>query len=186
MENTEFHKPPMEMSDEADAQGLILAKKQGEAMLETVKYMTEKIAKGRTKPAGNYIVGYAIEEAEGMYSLYNEKLIWHEPTDENAHIEIVVADGADMRFIPMLNVTVTVLDKDRKEIGKHNQPFLWHPYLYHYGRNWKLPGDGIYTLRVEIDPPQFMRHDKKNGRRYAERVTVEFSEVEIETGQDKS
>ncbi len=183
METSKFQKPPMDLSDEADAQGLDLARKQGEALNETVKYMTEKIAHGRTKPAGNYIVGYAVEEAEGMYSLYNGEFTWHEPRDENAHIEIVVADGADMRFVPMLNVTCTVLDQDQNVVGTHRQPFLWHPYLYHYGKNWKLPGDGTYTLRIEIDPPEFMRHDKKNGKRYAERVTVEFNEVQIRVGQ---
>ena len=31
-------------------------------------------------------------------------------------------------------------------------PFLWHPYLYHYGTNAKVPGEGPYTVRVRIDP----------------------------------
>jgi hypothetical protein len=63
------------------------------------------------------------------------------------------------------------------------QPFLWHPWLYHHGLNWKLPGDGAYIIRVLVEPPDFMRHDKINGRRYAEPVEVEFRNVQIRTGQ---
>lgn len=68
-------------------------------------------------------------------------------------------------------------------MGTHAQPFLWHPWLFHYGRNWQVPGDGEYTLRVRIEPPTFHRHDKRNGLRYAEPVEVEFRGVQLETGQ---
>ncbi len=80
----------------------------------------------------------------------------------------------------------TLIDADGNIIATHPQPFLWHPWLYHYGRNWEVPGDGTYTLRVRIDPPMFMRHDSTNGKRYAERVEIEFKNVKIETGQKKS
>jgi uncharacterized protein involved in high-affinity Fe2+ transport len=145
----------------------------------------EEADSGGEKPAGNYIVAYAIEEAEGMYHLEGDQLVWHDPQQENAHIEISVRDAADNRFIPGLSVYLTVTDSSGKQIGRHQQPFLWHPWLYHYGRNWQLPGDGKYNLQVEIDPPQFHRHDKKNGKRYAEPVTVRFEKVDIETGQKK-
>jgi uncharacterized protein involved in high-affinity Fe2+ transport len=56
--------------------------------------------------------------------------------------------------------------------------------IYHYGRNWALPADGDYTLRVHIEPPQFMRHDEVNGKRFQEPVEVEFSDVHIERGTD--
>jgi uncharacterized protein involved in high-affinity Fe2+ transport len=71
-------------------------------------------------------------------------------------------------------------------MGTHQVPFLWHPWLYHYGRNWQLPGDGEYTMRVRINAPTFMRHDPENGIRYAEPVEVEFDSVKIETGVKKS
>jgi hypothetical protein len=56
--------------------------------------------------------------------------------------------------------------------------------IYHYGRNWALPADGDYTLRVHIEPPRFMRHDEVNGKRFQELVEVEFSDVHIERGKD--
>jgi len=60
------------------------------------------------------------------------------------------------------------------------QPFIWHPWLYHYGRNWKLPGSGKYAFQIHIDMPKFHRHDKENGRRFTEPVDVVFKDIEIQ------
>lgn len=181
---TEVKKPPMESSEEAKKEQLQLAKEQGQAYKKALEHMANKEARGETKPAGNFKVSYAVEKAEGMYHQVDGDLVWHDPADgENVHIEIAVQDGADLRFIPGLSVYATVVDKDENVVGTHQQPFLWHPWLFHYGRNWELPGEGEYTIRVHIDAPTFMRHDKKNGKRYAEPVDVEFTNVKIKTGQ---
>lgn len=179
-------KPPMKPSDEANEKQLKLARDQGEAFERTVKEMTQEEAHGDQQTADDYIIGYAVEDAEGMYHPKDGNLVWHNPTDENAHLEIVVQDARDKRFIPGLEVQATLIDESGREIGTHRQPFLWHPWLYHYGRNWKLPGDGEYTLRVRVEAPDFMRHDKTNGKRYAKPVEVEFQGVRIKTGQKKS
>jgi hypothetical protein len=182
MSNTQ--KPPMKVSEEANRKQLDLAKEQGQAYVKALKHMTEKEAEtGGELRVDDYIVGYAVENAEGMYHLMNGSLKWMKPEQENAHIEIAVRDAADHRFVPGLSVRVTVIDQHGREIGTHEQPFLWHPWLYHYGRNWALPGDGEYTLRVHIDPPEFMRHDPDNGKRYPKAVDVEFPKVKIKTGQ---
>jgi Fe2+ transport protein len=176
---------PLVPSDEADAKGLELGKAQGEAMTRTIEHMAKEIAHdGREVQCGEYLVAYAVEEAEGMYMPKGGKLEWVYPDKENAHIEIAVRDAADGRFIPGLDVEVTVIDTDGKEHGTHKQPLLWHPYLYHYGRNWVVPGDGTYKLRVRFDPPSFMRHDEKNGKRFVEGVDMTFDNVKIATGQD--
>lgn len=185
MDNT-FKKPPMEKSDEAKLEQLDLAREQGKTYVTALKEMSKKEAdSGGEKKAGNYVVAYAVENAEGMYKLKDGELKWQKPGKKNSHIEISVRDGADDRFIPQLDVTVTVLDESGKEIGSHKQEFLWHPWLFHYGRNWELPGDGKYTLKVDIKAPKFMRHDKKNGLRFAEDVQVVFENVKIKTGQKK-
>lgn len=176
-------RPPTQPSDEATQKQLKLAKKEGDAYGESLKVMTEEVARGREQPAGDYIVGYAVEAAEGMYHLVGGKLEWAGPQDENAHVEVAVRDGADGRFIPQLTVYATLIAGDGTEVGTHQQPFVWHPGLYHYGRNWRVPGDGAYTLRVRIEAPEFHRHDKINGQRYAEPVEVEFSNVEIQIGK---
>ena len=134
--------------------------------------------------SGDYLIAYAVEKAEGMYVPKNGGFAWQEPKDENIHIEVSVRDRADGRMIPGLDIDVTVIDKDGKEIGTHRQPLLWHPYLYHYGRNWVVPGDGSYSLRVRFPAPQFHRHDKKNGKRFSKGADVTFEDVELKTGQD--
>ena len=66
----------------------------------------------------------------------------------------------------------------------HEQPLLWHPMIYHYGRNLTVPADGEYTLRFRVEPPTFMRHYEVNGQRFTELAEVEFSGVKAERGQD--
>lgn len=176
--------PPMESSDEARPEMLDMAREQGRALGRAAEFMmNEEADDGGEAHAGDFLVGYAVESAEGMYQPRGGTLEWQEPGEENCHIEIAVRDAADGRFIPGLTVRLTVLDEQGNEIGTHAQPFLWHPWLFHYGRNWKVPGEGTYTFRVHVDPPDFARHDKKNGLRYQERVEVEFRGVKIKTGQ---
>jgi Uncharacterized protein probably involved in high-affinity Fe2+ transport len=174
----------MQESDEATPEQLNLAKEQGRALQQALDHMVNKEAHdGGEIRAGDYRIGYAVERAEGMYHMRDGKLEWEEPDEENVHVEVSVRDGADGRFVPGLNVYATLIDDDGNEVGTHQQPFLWHPWLYHYGRNWQVPGDGEYTIRVHIEPPEFGRHDKKNGNRFAEPVEVEFTGVKIKTGK---
>lgn len=172
-------------SDEADEKGLRLGREQGEALERTLRHMIDDVAEGgEEKLSGEYLVALAFEEAEGMYERRGEDLEWVEPSDENLHIEIAVRDPADGRFIPGLSVTVCVLDADGTEVGTHEHPLLWHPYLYHYGRNWKLPDRQPFTIRAKIEAPRFPRHDKKNGRRFLKGTEVEFTGIRVELGAE--
>jgi hypothetical protein len=147
--------------------------------------MIEDVADGGAEiESGDYLIGYAVEKTEGMYVPMDGKLEWQEPRDENIHIEIPVRDKADGRLIPGLDIDVTVIDEEGEELGTHRHPLLWHPYLYHYGRNWVVPGDGTYSLRVRFAAPQFHRHDRTNGNRFSKGADVTFEDVELETGRD--
>jgi uncharacterized protein involved in high-affinity Fe2+ transport len=179
--------PPMRQSDEAEAETLEMARRQGEALKAAAEHMLKEEADdGGEGRAGDFRIAYAVEKAEGMYHPVDGRLEWMEPTEENCHLEVLVRDAADGRFVPGLVVTATLLSTDGQEIGTHQQPFIWHPWLYHYGRNWLVPGDGEYTLRIRIEPPTFHRHDRENGERYAEAAEIEFEGVRIETGQKLS
>lgn len=177
-------RPPERRSEESNREQLELAVRQGDALQEALAAMDEESESGvLVQRAGDYEIGIAVEEAEGMWTRADGgQLEWQNPADENAHVEVCVRDGADGRFVPELDVTVTLVDPDGHEVGTHRQPFLWHPWLYHYGRNWAVPREGEYTIRVRVEPPRFMRHDHENGRRYAEPVEVRFDDVAIETG----
>lgn len=171
----------MQKSEESTEQQMELARKQGEAYADALEAMNKESG-ADIKRAGEYEVAIVVEKAEGLYELKGEELVWQKPKSENAHIEVAVRDAADGRFIPELTVMVTVTDANGKEVGRHQQPFLWHPWIYHYGRNWEVPGEGEYQIHVRIEPPTFMRHDPKNGKRFAEAVEVSFNR-HIKPGQ---
>lgn len=110
---------------------LELGRAQGEAYERAIGAMNDEAGHASEVRANDYVIGYAVEAAEGMYVPREGELHWQEPTEENAHVEIAVRDAAEGRFVPELSVTLTVIDQNGPEIGSHAQPFLWHPWLYH-------------------------------------------------------
>lgn len=176
----------LEPSDEVDEQQLELAREQGEAYQRALMYMIEEVAQtGATQEVNDYLLGIAVEEAEGMYHPRAEgQLEWVEPDAENCHLEVAVCDAADGRFLPSCAVEATLISEDGTTVGPNDIPFVWHPGVHHYGRNLELPGSGSYTVRIEVEPPQFMRHDRTNGDRFGEGVEVEFEDVGIEVGAE--
>lgn len=177
--------PPDVPSEEADRMQLELAKEEGRAYSKSLEYMANKVAEnGGSADCGDMVVAFAQEKAEGLYRLRDGELVWEEPSlDQNCHLEISVLDANDRRFIPCLDVRLTVTDAKGNQIGSEMMPFLWHPGMYHYGKNWALPGNGAYDLEVEIKAPDFPRHDKENGQRYSRPVRAHFRSVEITTGR---
>ncbi len=177
--------PTRQQTEEATEEGLRLAKEAGDLYQRALHYFIEHVAtSGAEQEAGNFRIGVAVEHAEPLYFLAAGQLVLAEPPyDDNAHLEVAVADAADGRFVPGLNVHVTLLDKNGHQLGTFHLPFLWHPTLYHYGANVRVPSQGTYGLRVMIDTPVFPRHDKVNGRRYAEPVVAEFSGITISPGR---
>lgn len=174
----------MEPSEEVDERQLEIARKEGEAYLEALEYMANEVAHdGGKQEAGDYVVGYATEEAEGLWVYRDGELHFEEPGEQNAHVEVAVADGDDGRFVPGLHVEASLTAEDGTEVGPFEVPLVWHPGLHHYGVNVEVPGDGTYDLDVQIAPAEFNRHDETNGRRYEEGVDVTFEGVEVKTGQ---
>lgn len=173
--------PTQTPSDEATQTELEIARQQGHVFGDALDHMITEVADtGAEKHAGPYLVSYAIENAEGMYEPdENGALIWREPNGENLHLEVSVRDAADGRFIPELIVHARLINSQGDDVGLHRQPFIWHPWVYHYGRNWQVAKSGDYTLEVHIEAPTFARHDKENGKRYADDVEVTFPAVKI-------
>ena len=179
------HTPPMAASNEAEPDQLEVARAEGNSYARALEAMDEESG-AVTQRAGDYLVAFVQENAEGMYELEDGRLVWREaPEEANAHLEIAVADAADGRFVPALDITLTLLEGDR-ELFTTTMPFLWHPYLYHYGTNARVPGEGSYTVRVRIDPPTWMRHDPVNGRRYEQPVDVVFEDRPFKPGRKPS
>ena len=173
-------------SDESSRVEIVVGKSEGKAYGAALAYLSMVEASDSGEQiVGDYAIAYAIEEAEGLYHARDGKLRWHEPKQENCHVEVSVRSAADGRFLPGLNVHAALIDSSGKEVGSHPLPFLWHPWIYHYGRNWKVARDGDYRLRIHVDAPDFPRHDRVNGKRFQESVDVEFA-VRIKTGRKLS
>ena len=182
---TEPHIPPMQASNEAEPEQLDIARAQGDTYGQALHAMDEESG-AVTQRAGDYLVAFVQENAEGMYELQDGRLVWREaPEEANAHLEIAVADAADGRFVPGLDITLALLEGER-ELFTTNMPFLWHPYLYHYGTNARVPGEGPYNVRVSIGPPAFMRHDPVNGKRYEQPVQLTFEDRRFKPGRKPS
>ncbi|MGW5053875.1 iron transporter [Actinokineospora sp. NPDC004072] len=175
----------MEPSNEAQPEQLEVAKAEGAAYHRALAAMREESG-AVLQRAGDYLVALVQEDAEGMYALRDGRLEWDEaPTDANGHLEIAVADAADGRFIPGLDVEVRVTRGAEVVLDTH-LPFLWHPYLYHYGTNFTMPSEGPYDIHVHIAPPTFMRHDPINGKRYEHPVDLDFQAIPFTPGRKPS
>lgn len=172
---------PEAPSDEATADQLAIAKLQGNDYGQALAAMAKQAAVKSMK-AGDFEIWLIAEKAEGLYVLQDGKLQWTKPGDTNAHLEVAPRDAGDGRFVPGLDITLTLKTADGKTVGQEAMPLVWHPWLYHYGKNWKVPGDGTYSATVRIEPFKYDRHDQDNGQRYVDPVEVDF-QIEIMTGQ---
>ncbi|MER7455976.1 iron transporter [Micromonospora sp. NPDC126480] len=175
----------MAPSNEATREQLDVARNQGNAYHQAMQAMAKEEG-AHTAQAGDYLIGFVNEETEGMYALDGDTLVWREAAeDANVHLEVAVADAADGRFVPGLAVHLE-LSRDGTPVLATDLPFLWHPFLHHYGTNAKVPGQGPYRVTIRIAPAGFMRHDPVNGRRYAQPVEVHFDNVTLNNGRKPS
>src|SRR5258708_11129694 len=183
--STPAYTPPEKGTDEATAQGPKLGREVGGAERRLVEFFIQNVAlSGQKKRAGAFEVGLAVEAAEPLYLLEGGQLRLAQPAaGANAHLEVVVMDADDGRFIPDLTVVVTVRSAQGDEVGTFRLPFMWHPMMFHYGASIHVPSDGEYAITVGIDTPTFPRHDEVNGKRYTEPGLAEFTGVRIKTGR---
>ncbi len=164
-----------------------LAKAAGAAYGDTLQAMYQQANDGKDTTDGDYFVAYAIEYSEG-YWFYDDDDFRYKSENEqsaktNAHFESLARDLQTGRFLPDLNTTITVAKGDR-QIGTFKQMFMWHPWLYHYGENWRVPkGDDDYRLHIHMDAPAYRRFGKTDGRQFTAPIDVDFKGVKVKTGE---
>ncbi len=178
---------PGKTSKEADRKQLRLARDQGDAFTKSLEAMREEAGRGKSIKVQDYMISYAEENAEGMYEWTNGQLEWRNPDFENCHLEITVQDSQDGRFIPYLDVSVSIFPSgDDEQLLTVKLPFLWHPWLFHYGTNIAIPESGNYDLLVSVSELKVNRHDHENGQRYTHPVETLFTNVPLTTGQKRN
>lgn len=172
----------------AETKELAQARQQGRAVMKTLHEMWRQGTSGDLKRIGTYHLAVAVEydEAYWYYPPGSNTLTYKQDeeasTERNSHIEVAPLDSRTNRFIPVQHVTVTVYDRQGRPIGTHREHFMWHPWLWHFGKNWRVPDTGAYRLRVRFDAPTFRRYGRKAGRRFARPVDVMFGPLRIATG----
>lgn len=105
---------------------LALEKAQGvayQAALELMKHMDNYV----TAEVDDYIIHVVSEEAEGTYQFTEGGLQWHVPeASYNTHMEIVVQDKHDKRFVPELKINARIL-RDGQLVEERAFPFFCIP-----------------------------------------------------------
>jgi hypothetical protein len=137
---------------------------------------------GGEKAVGDYRIGYIVEGAEGWWEGEGQNLRWREPAaGETNHIEILPFDKESGLLVPYMDIDLAVLDASGEEVARQKLDFYWSEFA-HYANNFGLSESGTYTLRAELNPPEFMRHgsEEGEGKVFTEPVTVEFEGVEID------
>ncbi len=140
-------------------------------------------AEGGEQEIGDYRVGYIVEPAEPWWEGDPGNLTLREPAaGETNHIEILPFEAHTGLLIPYMEGTLTVLDRAGEEVDSKPLQF-YRGEFYHYANNFSLPQSGPYTLRAEMEPPTFLRHETevREGKVLTQPITVEFENVEIST-----
>lgn len=157
-----------------------------QALEDTIKAMRAQASSGAEQQVGGMIVTYAIEYAEAFwrfspsgkfrYTIENEG-----SNAENAHLEIAPRDSRTGRYIPAATVTTETVGPDGGS-PKQDTPQLWHSWLYHFGKNVRVPKPGKYRLDVTVTPTPVAHYGRRTGDIWWNPVSVSFADAEIKTG----
>lgn len=159
---------------------LALARKEGAAVaLSLDKALREPGSKGYRRRSGDYNVTVIVKQASSFWDMQDGELVYSVPDSgvPTHHIDVSVRDAASGRFVPGLNVRATLLNSRKRETGTFIFPFMWHPWMNHYGLNVTAPAGGLYTIRVRADGPAFRRYGTGALKEFNRSIDVEVRNV---------
>ena len=174
------------LSDAATA-ATDLVQAQGDAYHEALTALYEDANSGASQLAGDYRVGYAADYALATWERdesgkFAYDIDTEESTQLNAHVEATVQETRTGRFVPGLRLTATLATRQGGALGTHELPFEWHPWVFHYGENWRVPRAGFYRLHLHGEAPAFRRYGREAGRVFAHGFDVNFDSARVLTG----
>jgi hypothetical protein len=162
-----------------------LAKVEGDAVDRPLADVLRVAGAGGSRlRSGDYSVTVLVREARGHWEA-DGRTLRYVGSDSGvgpiAHLDVIVREAATGRIVPELKVRTTVLNSGRKAIGTYSLPFMWHPWVSHYGLNVPVPGIGRYTIRVRSDAPSFRRYGGAALKRFNRAIDLEFRGVRFVT-----
>lgn len=171
---TPVHKPPEAISNEANAEQLADARRQGKAYEDAVRWEREGASWAADVRAGDMHLTAALSAGEGGWELSGRELVWHDPPSGSVHLRIFAADNGDGRFIPGATVHARFLDAAGKPLAEEILPAGIYPLTDAYGKDVVLPA-GARRLMIVVDPLPWRRHDPYNGDRFSDPTVALFS-----------
>ena len=172
---------------EAEETHLDETKPEAEALRRTLANMYKTAIEGRDVRSGDYIVANANEFSEAYWYFQNGHFVlateMENSTQRNSHIEVAVMDALTGRFVPGLQVTASLTDSSGHNLGTRTEPFMWHPWLWHYGENWRIPHNGEYRVHVHFDAPDFARYGHTTGDIMKVPVDMDFDGQKLISGE---
>ncbi len=164
-----------------------LARGEGDAVdLPLAGVLRDPDASGSQVRSGDYKVAVVVQRARGAWEDRAGKLTFTSPDSDIgpiAHIDVMVRDATSGRLVPDLNVRATILDSRKRAIDTYSMPFMWHPWMNHYGLNVPVPGSGRYTVRIRADAPAFRRYGSSALKKFNKAIDAEVRGVRFLTAE---
>jgi len=161
-----------------------LARGEGDAIDRSLTEMLRRAdVSGSQVRSGDYKVALTVQAARGAWDDRNGELRYESPNNNIgpvAHLDVSIRDAVTGRFIPGLEVRATILDSRKREIDTYLMPFMWHPWMNHYGLNVPVPGKGRYTVRIRADAPAFRRFGNTALRKFNKVIDVTVRNVRFD------
>jgi uncharacterized protein involved in high-affinity Fe2+ transport len=165
-----------------------LARDEGDAIDRPITEMLRSAdVSGSQVRSGDYKVAVVVQGARGAWEAHDGDLSYESPSANIgpvAHLDVSIRDAVTGRFVPGLKVRATILDSRKREIDTYSAPFMWHPWMNHYGLNVPVPGKGRYTVRVRADAPAFRRFGSTALRKFNKAVDVTVRNVRFNVAGD--
>jgi uncharacterized protein involved in high-affinity Fe2+ transport len=162
-----------------------LARREGNAVDGSLADLLQNHGSGSEVRSGDYRVAAIVQSSTGHWEAQAGKLRYVHPDSGavgSVHLDVTVRDAATGRVVPGLSVRATVLNSRRKEVATYHLPFMWHPWMNHYGLNVPVPGRGAYTIRVRADAPAFRRYGSTALKKFNRPINVQLLGVQFEAG----
>ena len=165
-----------------------LARREGEVVDRPLSDMLHSTGvSGSEVSSGGYKVAVVIQRSRGYWEARDRRLGYVDldrSLGPSVHIDVSIRDVTTGRFVPGLRVRASILNSRKKEIDTYAMPFMWHPWMNHYGLNVPEPGPGRYTIRVRADGPAFRRYGSTALKKFNRPIDVEVRDVRfVTTGQ---
>lgn len=162
-----------------------LARQEGIAVERSLTgILREANVSGSQRRSGDYNVAVVVQNPRGSWEQRNGKLIYARPDSDIgpiSHIEVSIRDATTGRLLPGLNVHASIVDSRKRAINTYPMPFMWHPWMNHYGLDVAVPGKETYTIRVRADAPSFRRYGGTALRKFNRAIDVEMRGVRFAT-----